>query len=134
MTLSEPPLDEATFSCFEREKVLISLLDVSLSSDGSDSKLFDPGRVRYGLGLNLENFPLKMSKFSIFFSSGQKKSPRVGSESTRVKGGSTSYLQRVKSKLGSGQGPSLGLSLTLHFSLMLVKMIALRNTTSEYGV
>jgi len=36
-----------------------------------------------------------------------KKSPWVGSESTRVRGGSTSYLLRVKSKLGSGQGPSL---------------------------
>jgi len=37
----------------------------------------------------------------------QKKSFRVGSESIRVKSGSASYLLRVKSKLGSGQGPSL---------------------------
>jgi len=32
---------------------------------------------------------------------------RVGSESTRVKAGLASYLLRVKSKLGLGQGPSL---------------------------
>jgi len=41
-------------------------------------------------------------KFSIFFPSGQKKSLWVGSVSTWVKGGSTSYLRRVKSKLGLG--------------------------------
>jgi len=45
-----------------------------------------------------------------FFPSGRKKSLRVGSKSTRVKGGSASYLLRVKSKLESGQGPSLVLS------------------------
>jgi len=54
----------------------------------------------------------KNVKFSIFFPSGQKKSLRVGSESTRVKAGLASYLLRNKSKLGSGrvgsgQGPSL---------------------------
>jgi len=65
------------------------------------------GSAIYGLGLNFENFPLKMSNFSIFFSSGQKKSLLVGSESTRVKAGSASYLLRVKSKFGLGQGPSL---------------------------
>jgi len=52
-----------------------------------------------------------MSNLSIFSSSGQKNSLRVGSESTRVKGGSASYLLRVKSKLGSGQGPSPVLTL-----------------------
>jgi len=49
-----------------------------------------------------------------FFPSGPKKSLRVGSESTRVKGGSASYLLQVKNKLGSGQGPSLA-SLSLSF-------------------
>jgi len=49
----------------------------------------------------------KTSNFSIFFHSGQKKSLRVGLESTRVKAGLASYLLRVKSKLGSGQDPSL---------------------------
>jgi len=48
-----------------------------------------------------------MSNFSIFCPLGQKKSLRVGSDSTRVKPGSASYLLQVKSKLGSGQGPSL---------------------------
>jgi len=54
-------------------------------------------------GLEFGKFPLKMSNFSIFFPSGQKKLLRVGSESTRVKAGSASYLLRVKSKLGSGR-------------------------------
>jgi len=41
----------------------------SYSSDGSGSKNFDPGRVGsaiYGLGLNLENFPLKLQIFQFF--------------------------------------------------------------------
>jgi len=37
----------------------------------------------------------------------QKFLTQVGSKSTRVKGKLVSYLLRVKSKLGSGQGPSL---------------------------
>jgi len=49
----------------------------------------------------------KNVKFFNFFPSGQKKLLRVGSESTRVEAGSAYYLLRVKSKLGSGQGPSL---------------------------
>jgi len=62
-----------------------------------------------GLGqpFKFRKFPLKMSIFSIFCPSGQKKSLRVKSESTQVKGGLASYLLRVKSKLGLGQGPSL---------------------------
>jgi len=93
----------------------------ALTSDGSGSKIFDPGRVNF---LWLESgrvshlwfesrfgkFPLKISNFSIFFPSGQKKLLRVGSESTRVKAWLASYLLRVKSKLGSGQGPSLALT------------------------
>jgi len=43
----------------------------------------------------------------LFFLLGSKKSVRVGSKSTRVKGRSASFLLRVKSKLGSGQGSSL---------------------------
>jgi len=58
-------------------------------------------------GFEFQKFPLKMSNFSIFCPSGQKKLLWVGSESTRVKAGLASYLLRVKSKLGSGQGPSL---------------------------
>jgi len=46
-----------------------------------------------------------MSNFSIFFPSDQKNC--FGSESTRVEARSASYLLRVKSKLGLGQGPSL---------------------------
>jgi len=62
------------------------------------------GRVSHlWFGLEFGKFPLKMSNFSIFFPSGQKKLLRVGSESTQVKAGSASYLLRVKSKLGSGR-------------------------------
>jgi len=81
------------------------------------------GRVSHlWFGLEFGKFPLKMSNFSIFYPSGQKKLLRVGSESTRVKAGSASYLLRVKSKLGSGrvesgQGPSL-LSINLHSFLV----------------
>jgi len=82
-----------------------------MSSDGSGSKFFDPCRVSHlWFGLEFGKFPLKMSNFSIFFPSGQKKLLRVGSESTRVKAGLASYLLRVKSKLGSSQGPSLQMS------------------------
>jgi len=64
------------------------------------------GSAIYGLGLNLKNFPKKCQIFQ-FFSLWIKK---ISSESTRVKGGSAIYLLRVKSKLGSDQGPSLGRS------------------------
>jgi len=47
------------------------------------------GSAIYGLSLGLENFPKKC----------QKKSLRVGSKSTQVKGGLASYLLPVKSKL-----------------------------------
>jgi len=59
-------------------------------------------------GFGFGKFQLKMSNFSIFSPSGQKISLRVGSKSTRIKDRSASYLLRVKSKLWSGQGPSLG--------------------------
>jgi len=66
------------------------------------------GRISHlWFGFEFEKFALKMSNFSIFCPLGQKKSLRVASESTRVGGRSASYLLRVKSKLGSGQGPSL---------------------------
>jgi len=91
------------------------------ASDGSRSKIFDLGRVGsifcgsgwVGLGQTymvwvwIWKMSPKNVKFSIFFPSGQKISLRIGSESTRVEGGSASYLLQVKSKLGSGQGPSL---------------------------
>jgi len=84
------------------------------TSDGSRSKFFDPGRVRLifcgsgwvshlWFGFEFGKFPIKMSNFSIFFPLGQKN--LFGLESTWVKGGSASYLLRVKSKLGSGQSP-----------------------------
>jgi len=97
--------------CFGRELLVIFLVTRGQrlpgaarahTSDGSGSKIFHLGRVGsaiYGLGLNLENFHLKMSNF---FPLGQKKSLRVRSKSTRVEGGLASSLLWVKSKLGSG--------------------------------
>jgi len=83
-------------------------------SDGSRSKIFDPGRVNFLwlgsgrvshllFGFEFQKIPLEMSNFSNFFPAGQKKLLQVGSESTRVKAGSASYLLRVKSKLRSGR-------------------------------
>jgi len=66
------------------------------------------GRVSHlWFGFELGKFLQKMSNFSIFFPSDQKKSLRVGPKSTQVKGGSAPYLLQVKSKLGLGQGSSL---------------------------
>jgi len=74
------------------------LMNLSPSSDGSGSKIFDPGRVshlwfRFGLG----KFPLKIPNFPIFFLSGQKKLLQVGSKSTRVKDGPISFTIYRKS-------------------------------------
>jgi len=92
-----------------------------ISSNGSGSKIFDPGRVGsifccsvqarsaiFGLrlGLGLKNFPLNSPPKFIFFSSaGQKNLIRVGSKSTLVKNRSASYLLQVKSYNRVGFGP-----------------------------
>jgi len=66
-------------------------------------------RVRSGwvshlwFGFEFQKFPLKTSNFSIFFPSDQK----ICFGSGRKVSGLASYLLRVKSKLGSGQSPSL---------------------------
>jgi len=65
---------------------------------GLGQKFLTRVRSDNGLGLNLKNV-----KFFNFFTLGQKKLLRVGSESTWVEAGSASYLLRVKSKLGSGR-------------------------------
>jgi len=90
---------------FTSQYIIILPIEVS---DGSGSKIFDLGRISHlWFGLEFGKFSLKMSNFSIFFPLDQKKLLRVGPESTQVKAGLASYLLRVKSKLGSGQGPSL---------------------------
>jgi len=68
----------------------------------------------------------KTVKFSNFFPLDKKKLLRVGSESTRVEAGSASYLLQVKSKLGSGQGPSLELWLTIITAIFLQELAQLR--------
>jgi len=78
------------------------------------------GRVSHlWFGLEFGKFPLNMSNFSIFYPLGQKKSLQVGSESTRVKAGSASYLLRVKSKLGSGRVGSWPISSLYTFNMNL---------------
>jgi len=64
-------------------------------------------------------FSPKNPKFFSFLTFGSKKCHRVGLKSTRVKAGSASYLVRVKSMLGSGQGPSL-LSMMFSFKAFIL--------------
>jgi len=93
--------------------MLASIL-LNFHSDGSGSKQFLTrvgsdqffvawvGSAIYCLGLNWENLPTKHQIFQSF---------RVVSKSTQVEGESASYLLRVKSKLGSGQGQSLNFQI-----------------------
>jgi len=87
----------------QRVKDYLEVLGLEPCSDGSGSNFYGLGRASHlRSGFEFEKFALKMSNFSIFCPSGQKKSLRVVSESTRVGGKSASYLLRVKCKLGSG--------------------------------
>jgi len=62
----------------------------------------------YGLGLNLENFPKKCQIFQLFSLRVKKNLFRLGQKVPGSKASwLNSYLLQVKSKLGSGQGPSL---------------------------
>jgi len=54
-------------------------------------------------GFEFGKFPLTTSNFSIL----SLQIKKISSESNWVEGGSASYLLRVNSKFGSGQGPSL---------------------------
>jgi len=83
---------------------------------GSGSKFFDLGQVgSIFCGLSQQSMvwiwvwkiSTKNVKFFHFFPFVSKKSHCVGSKSSRAKGRPASYLLRVKSKLGSGQDPSL---------------------------
>jgi len=91
-------------------KMILPLLSLSWASDGSGSKFYHPGWVSH-LCFGFWKFSLKIPNFSVFSPSGPKKSLRVESKSTQVKDWSASYLLRVKSMLGSGQGPSLSWAL-----------------------
>jgi len=78
------------------------------NSDGSRSKFVDPGRVGsaiYGLGLDLENFPQKMSNFSI----GWKKisSGRVKKYQGQWRVSLLFTVDQKYAQVGLGQGPSL---------------------------
>jgi len=85
-------------------------LDPSLLVSGQVKfLLLGLGRVSHlWFGYGFGKFPLKMSNFSIFCPSGQKKKcQRVRSKSMRVRAGLASFLLRVKSMFRSGQCPSL---------------------------
>jgi len=80
------------------------------TSDGSGSKNFDPGRVNFlwlGLGqpFIIWVWIWKISPKNVKFFNFSLRSKKISSG--RKVPGSTSYLLRVKSKLGSGQGLSL---------------------------
>jgi len=107
------------------EKIALRYLTV----DGSGSKFFDPVWVGSGQPSMILVLVWKISpknvKFFNFSPSDQKKSLRVGSKSTWVKGGSASYLLWVKSKLGlgrvsSGKFPYLVLEKSLAFEFSLI--------------
>jgi len=75
------------------------------------------GRVSHlWFGFEFQKFPLKMSNFSIFFPSGQKKLLRVRSESTRVEARSESTRVSLlftagqkEARVGSGPISTAGL-------------------------
>jgi len=77
--------------CYKKWSILVS--------DGFGSIFCSSGRVSHSwFGFEFGKFPLKMSKFSL----------RVKKISGQFKGGSASYLLRVKSKLGSGPISTFG--------------------------
>jgi len=109
--------ENATENCDKKTTTLRGGFCVGSVAVGSWSKFFLPGlgqffiaRVSHfwvGVGVGVGKFPLKMSIFQKNFPSGQKRSLRSASKSTRVKGGWSPFLLRVKSVLGLGKGLSL---------------------------
>jgi len=72
------------------------ILDCARCSDESGSKIFWPGSGQQFMAwVWIWKISPKNVKFFIFFPSGKKKSLRIGSKSTRVKGRLASYLLRV---------------------------------------
>jgi len=69
--------------------------------------MMGPGQ-KLWFGIDFGKFPLKRQIFQLFPVHVKKNLSRSGQKVP----GSASYLLRVKSKLGSGQGPSL---ITTHF-------------------
>jgi len=89
-------------------------------SDGSGSRSGQPSFVWVWLW----KISPKKSQILIFSPSGQKKSHRVRSKSTRVEEGSGSYLLRVKSMLRLGQGRSLTLCNNLWWKIHKVYLLS----------
>jgi len=73
-----------------------------VGSDGSGSKIFDPGQVSHlWFGFEFQKFPLKMSNFSIFFLLGQKNCFRSGQKVLGSKPGRPLFY--CGSNVSSGQ-------------------------------
>jgi len=79
-------------------------------------------------------FPPKNLKVFNFFPFGSKKSLWIGSKSTPVKDGSASYLLRIKSMIGSGQGLSLVLSKMCFLSNIIDRDAMKKIVTSHFSV
>jgi len=76
-------------------------------------------------------FLLKSQIFQ-FFASNPKKSHQAGSKSTRIKDRLDSYLQRVKSLLGMGQGPPL--LKTLIKTLLIILFERVKRASGEVRI
>jgi len=113
------PLAKTLHTTESVPEILLCAHSIFVSEGSGQFLVAQVGSAVFGLGL--ENYPLKLQNFSIFFPLGQKKSLRIGSKRTQVKGGLASYLLGVKvcsGRVGSEPicnfYPSLHLILTLH--------------------
>jgi len=95
---------------------LLQRRTILTTTEGSRSKMFDSGQVNFlllHLWFGFGKFPIKIPNFSIFCSSGKKKSHCVRSKSTQVKDGarpliycgSKVYLSWIRSEPISTHNP-----------------------------
>jgi len=100
-SLNHKPLDSRNDAMTTQLQFLIQIFLTQFGSGWVRSAIF-------GLGLALENFPLKSQIFLLFALVVKKN--LIESKSTWVKDGLACYLLLVKGMLGSGQSPSLNFS------------------------
>jgi len=103
-------LNHIYFLSFEFISVFYFMEYFFTTSDGSGSKIFDPGWVgsaTFGLSLGLEKFPLKISNFQFFPLRITKNLFRLGNKVPGSKTGRHFIYCGSKVCLGQFQGPSL---------------------------